>query len=368
MRDHCTLAACARHGSPGGSRWPCSSAGRSPRPRARRTGSSASARSRASSCASATDAAERERAVGQLYELVDAEVLDSLRGEEPFSSLVFIRDRMDAMMEAWGGATLRALRVPAAGRRGPITIGLYSLTGVEGSGSLRFYTGTGAGAALAGASTHEGLLDAQVWPAGADRVVRVMALWSGPPAAEGVRSLRAELWESRDPDRVRPAWTTADQWPDGLWVSDWRTQPGELVFRYQPRYPGWKPGCAGQTEYEDRYRLAAAGGLALARRQVANAWHRELGAAADRLFHALAADDATVLARLVPARAVRTRLPRALVAEPRLRAAARGPAGGRDDGGHRGARRPPGAVAALVGARGRGLAGGRGEARARMTR
>ena len=266
--------------------------------------------------ASATDAAERERAVGQLYELVDAEVLDSLRGEEPFSSLVFIRDRMDAMMEAWGGATLRALRVPAAGRRGPITIGLYSLTGVEGSGSLRFFTGTGAGAELAGASTHEGLLDAQVWPAGPDRVARVMALWSGPPAAEGVRSLRAELWESRDPDRVRLAWTTADQWPDGLWVSDWRTQPGELVFRYQPRYPGWKPGCAGQTEYEDRYRLAAAGGLALARRQVANGWHRELGAAADRLFHALAADDATALARLVPARAVRARLPRALVAEP----------------------------------------------------
>lgn len=266
--------------------------------------------------ASATDAAERERAAGLLYELVDAEVLDSLHGEEPFSSLVFIRERLDAMMEAWGGATLRVLRVPAAGRRGPITIGLYSLTGVEGSGSLRFYTGTGAGAALAGASTHEGLLDAQVWLAGADRVVRVMALWSGPPAAEGVRSLRAELWESRDPDRVQPAWTIADEWPDGLWVSDWRTQPGELVFRYQPRYPGWKPGCAGQTEYEDRYRLAAAGGLALARRQVANAWHRELGAAADRLFHALAADDATALARLVPARAVRARLPRVLVAEP----------------------------------------------------
>jgi hypothetical protein len=266
--------------------------------------------------ASATDAAERERAVGELYELVDAEVLDSLRGEEPFSSLVFIRDRLDAMMEAWGGATLRVLRVPAAGRRGPITVGLYSLTGVDGSGSLRFYVGTGAGAALAGASTHDGLLDAQVWPAGADRVVRVMALWSGPPAAQGARSLRAELWEGRDRDRVRPAWTTAEQWPDGLWVSDWRTQPGELVFRYQPRYPGWKPGCVGQTEHEDHYRLAAAGGLALARRGVANAWHRELGAAADRLFHALAAADAPALARLVPAPAVRARLPRALVAEP----------------------------------------------------
>jgi hypothetical protein len=266
--------------------------------------------------ASATDAAERERAAGQLYELVDAEVLDSLHGEEPFSSLVFIRDRMDAMMEVWGGATLRVLRIPAAGRRGPITIGLYSLTGAEASGSLRFYTGTGAAAALAGASTHDGLLDAQVWPAGPDRVVRVMALWSGPPAAQGVRALRAELWEGRDRDRVQPAWSTAEQWPDGLWVSDWRTQPGELVFRYQPRYPGWKPGCVGQTEHEDHYRLASTGGLALARRQVSNAWHRELGATADRLFHALAADDASALARLVPASALRARLPRTLVAEP----------------------------------------------------
>jgi hypothetical protein len=266
--------------------------------------------------ASATDAAERERAAGLLYELVDAEVLDSLRGEEPFSSLVFIRERLDAMMEAWGGATLRVLRVPAAGRRGPITIGLYSLTGVEGTGSLRFYTGTGAAAARAGAATHDGLLDAQVWPAGPDRVVRVMALWSGPPAALGVRALRAELWEGRDPDRVQRTWSTAPDWPDGLWVSDWRTQPGELVFRYQPRYPGWKPGCADQTEHEDHYRLAPTRGLALARRQVSNAWHRELGAAADRLFQALAAEDAKALARVVRAPALRARLPRALVAEP----------------------------------------------------
>ena len=264
----------------------------------------------------ATDAAERERAVSQLYELVDGEVLDSLHGEEPFSSLVFIRDRLDAMMEAWGGATLRVLRIPAAGSRGPVTVGLYTLTGVEGSGSVRIYIGTGLAAALAGASTHDGLLDAQVWPSGPDHAARIFALWSGPLAGQGVRSLRAELWESRDRDRAKPVWTTATQWPEGLWVSDWRTQPGELVIRYQPHYPGWKPGCAGQTEQEEHYRLAASGGLALARRQVSNAWHRELGATADRLFHALAAGDAAALARLVPAPALRARLPRGLVAEP----------------------------------------------------
>ena len=123
------------------------------------------------------------------------------------------------------------------------------------------------------------------------------------------------------------AWTTATQWPDGLRVTDWRTQAGELVVRYEPRYPGWKPGCAEQFEHEDHYRLVATGGLALARRQVANAWRRELGAAADRLFRALAEDDARALAsaraRARPARAP----PEAPRAEPVCEQA--GPAGPR---------------------------------------
>jgi hypothetical protein len=275
----------------------------------------------------AADGADRERAIGELYEVVDAEVLDSLRGEEPFSSLVFIRERLDAMMESWGGATLRVLRIPGAGNRGPLTLGLYSLTGVEGSGSLRVYAGTGAGAALAASSTHDGLLDARVWPASPDRAARVFAVWSGPAAPHGERALHAELWEGRDHDRVTRAWSTATQWPDGLRVTDWRTQAGELVVRYEPRYPGWKPGCAEQFEHEDHYRLAAAGGLALARRQVANGWHRELGAAADRLFRALADDDARALTVLVPAPALRARLPRSLVSEPVCEQA--GPAGPR---------------------------------------
>jgi hypothetical protein len=264
--------------------------------------------------ATAVDAPERERAMHELYELVDAEVLDSLRGDEPFASLVFIRERLDALMEAWGGATLRVVRIPAVAGRGPITVGLYSLTGIEGSGSLRLYAGTGPGAALAASSTQDGLLEAQVWPAGPDRVPRVLAVWSGPPAAHGVRPLHAELWESRE--RVQRAWSTASEWPDGLWVSDWRTQVGELVVRYPPPYPGWKPGCAIQTEQEDHYRLAAAGGLALARRVVSNGWHRELGASTDRFFRALAAGDQRVLAELVPAPALRARLPRSLVPEP----------------------------------------------------
>jgi hypothetical protein len=264
----------------------------------------------------AADAAERARAVAELYELVDAEVLDSLRADEPFASPAFLRERLDALTEAWGGATLRLLRVPGAGGRAVLTLGLYSLAGVEGAGSLRAYVGTGPGAALAASSTHDGLLDAQVWPVGPDRVVRVLALWSGAPAAHGARSLRAELWEQRAPDRVERAWSTAAQWPDGLAVSDWRTRPGELIVRYEPPYPGWKPGCPAQLEHEDQYRLAAGGGLVLARRRVVNGWRRGLGEAADRLFRALADGDAAAVARLVPAPALRARLPRGLGPEP----------------------------------------------------
>ncbi|HZP38186.1 MAG TPA: hypothetical protein VFE48_17005 [Methylomirabilota bacterium] len=266
--------------------------------------------------AAAADTAERERLVGQLYELVDAEVLDSLHGGGPFAAPAFIRERLDAMMEAWGGVTLRVVRAAVPSGREPLTVGLYTLSGPDGSGALRFYSGAGPEATLSGASVHAGQLEAQVWPAGADRVVRVLALWAGAPEAQGARPLRGELWAAHEGGRVERAWTSAAEWPDGFWVSDWRTQPGELVVRYQPRYPGWKPGCPGQTEQEDHYRLTAAGGLAVARRQVTAAWHRELGAAADRLFGALAARDPAGLARLVPAPALRARLPATLVAEP----------------------------------------------------
>jgi len=275
----------------------------------------------------AAEGPARERAIGELYEVVDAEVLDSLRVDEPFSSLVFLRERLDALMEAWGGATLRVLRVPGAGGRAALTLGLYSLTGVEGSGSLRVYAGIGPGAVLAASSTQDGLLDAQAWPVGPDGVARVLALWSGPPSAHGARALHVELWEGRAPARVQRAWSTAAQWPDGLRVSDWRARPGELVVRYEPPYPGWKPGCPGQAEYEEHYRLAAGGGLALARRQVSNGWHRELGAAADRFFRALADGDARALGVLVPAPGLRARLPRGLVPEPVCEEA--GPAGPR---------------------------------------
>ena len=127
----------------------------------------------------------------------------------------------------------------------------------------------------------------------------------------------------RAPDRVERAWSTAELDEGGLQISEWRTQPGELVLRYQPHYPGWKPGCADQMEQEDHYRLAADGGLVVARRRVTNAWRRDLGAAADALFRALASDDVRTVARLVPAPAIRAAASRSTPARARRRPARR---------------------------------------------
>src|SRR5262249_55475591 len=92
---------------------------------------------------------------------------------------------------------------------------------------------------------------------------------------------------------------------------------GQLVVRHESRYPGWKPGCADQTEQEDVYREAArVPGLALAHRRVLNSWHRELQSTVTRFFVALGADDRTVITALVPDPSVRARLPNALKAEP----------------------------------------------------
>ena len=83
---------------------------------------------------------------------------------------------------------------------------------------------------------------------------------------------------------------------------EWVAHGFEIV---QSHYPGWKPGCVDQMEQEDHSRLAADGGLAVARRQLTNTWRRDLGAAADALLRAIADADARAIARLVPAPAVR---------------------------------------------------------------
>ena len=51
------------------------------------------------------------------------------------------------------------------------------------------------------------------------------------------------------------AWSTTEAFPDGLLARDYRVREAEVTIRYEMHYPGWAPGCDGQTEGEDVYRF-----------------------------------------------------------------------------------------------------------------
>jgi hypothetical protein len=90
-----------------------------------------------------------------------------------------------------------------------------------------------------------------------------------------------------------------------------------VTLRYEARYPGWTPGCEGQTEVEETYRLAPGGeAFVRAQRREHNAWHRAVHSAAAAVFAALAEGDARALARVVPDPRLRERLPATLRPEP----------------------------------------------------
>jgi hypothetical protein len=119
----------------------------------------------------------------------------------------------------------------------------------------------------------------------------------------------------RHAEGMHVAWSTAELFPEGLATRTWSLRGGELRIRYEVRYPGWAPGCEGQTEQEDVYRVTPTGVARIARRPI-EPWHRELHAIVERLSGALAAHDEAALTSLVPDRALRGRLPADLRQEP----------------------------------------------------
>src|SRR6266566_2567546 len=118
-------------------------------------------------------------------------------------------------------------------------------------------------------------------------------------------------------DDVTVIWDTAPLYPEGLVARDWRLRGNELRIRYELHYPGWTPGCEGQTEQEDVYRLPTDGTVParVARRQY-NAWHQALHHSVSGLFAALASGDRASLTAFVPDAELRRRLPATLAAEP----------------------------------------------------
>jgi len=149
---------------------------------------------------------------------------------------------------------------------------------------------------------------------GGGEAAPLLLTWEGTASGWGTRLLRVE-WLRREADRMRVAWSTSEIFPDGLLARAWSVRGGEVRVRYEVRYPGWAPGCEGQTEQEDVYRVSAAGVARVTRRPI-EPWHRELHAAVQRLTTALAERDEPTLSALVPDRGLRGRLPAGLRSEP----------------------------------------------------
>lgn len=253
----------------------------------------------------ASDDAYRE-----IYTLFDEEIVESLASGGVFASLGFLQDRLDAFSEAWGATVVRLMRT------GPLTVGTFQLSDAAAGNSVRVYGGLRDEAALLATLSREGRPLVYTLPPHGGTLPQFLVVWEGPPSPHGTRPLRLEIVRQHG-DSVRVAWSSTTAFPDGLFVNGWSVRGGEVRVHYEVRYPGWTPGCAGQTEFEDVYRLTPgdAAPARIARRQV-NAWHRDFRVSVARLFTAISADDRQAISGLVPDATVRTRLPRSLRAEP----------------------------------------------------
>jgi hypothetical protein len=234
--------------------------------------------------------------------------VESLASGGPFASLDFLQDRLDTFGEAWGGAALRLVRV------GGVLVGAFVLDERSSANSVRVYGSLRDEPALLTALYREGRPVVYGLP-GARDGAPFLVTWEGPASGWGTRSLRVELLR-READGVRVLWSTTSLFTDGLRARSWSVRGGELRIRYELRYPGWAPGCQGQTEQEDVYRVAPAGSVARVTRREHDAWHRDLHSTVERLTDALATRDEAALLALVPDRALRGRLPTTLRAEP----------------------------------------------------
>jgi hypothetical protein len=248
--------------------------------------------------------------VREMYALMDEEIVESLASGGFFASPFFLQDRMDGFAEAWGAAHARIERV------GPLVVGAFALGDAPGGASVRVYGSRRGHPALLATLARDGLPAVHPVAAPPGQPALFVVAWEGAPSGRGTHLLRLDLVRQRGDD-VELAWSTADVYDGALIARSYAVRGTELRVRYELRYPGWAPGCAGQTEVEDVFRVEPPTGqvVAAGRRDV-NGWHRDVHAAAARLFAALAADEPATLAALVPDARVRHRLPPRLEAEP----------------------------------------------------
>jgi len=262
------------------------------------------------SAAQVLDTAAAAEAYRAAYELLDEEIVESLGSGSVFSSTAFLQERLDAFSDAWGGASVRILRL------GRFTVGVFQLGERAIGNSVRVYGRLRDEAALLTTMAREGRPSLYPLPPAAS-AVQFLVAWDGAPSGRGTsRPVRLEQVRQQG-DGVHVVWSTANVYPDGLVARTYGVRGGELRVRYELRYPGWVPGCDGQTEQEDLYRLGGATGTyaRVSQRQY-DAWHRDMRAVAARVFAAVAGGDRRALADLVPDPRVRERLPAKLEPDP----------------------------------------------------
>ena len=249
-------------------------------------------------------------AVGEIYALLDDEILENLASGSLFASEGFLQERLDAFNEAWGGSAFRVLALRGAG----LTVVAFQLAPGGSGNTVRLYGLSRSRAALIRAIHGEGVPILHEMPPTRAGDPQFLVAWLGPQSSRGSTGLRLEVWR-RQGASVALAWSTDALGEGRPLVSRFSLGGQQVSFRYEVRYPGWKPGCEGQTEHEDLYRYAAAREtFVLARRQVVNGWHRELHAVVARFLSALNAGNESALAGLAPA-SLRSRLPARLLAD-----------------------------------------------------
>ena len=244
-----------------------------------------------------------EELLREIYGILDDEIVENLASGGLFASQAFLQDRLDAFNEAWGGAKFRILALAGS----DLMVGAFQLSRNGSGNSVRIYEPSGGG--LVSAIHREGVPLLHEMPTTRSGEPQFLVAWVGPQSSRGNTGLRLELWRRRGKS-VDLAWSTDNLVEGGLLVSQFSLGTQEIAFRYEVRYPGWKPGCAGQTEQEDFYRFVAARQVfVLVRRRVHNGWHREFHADLARFLSALNAKDDRALAGLVSDKALRSRLP-----------------------------------------------------------
>ncbi len=245
----------------------------------------------------------------EIEALLDAEVLESLGTGGPFASLEFIRDRLEAFGDAWGGASLRLEPL-----RGGFLLGRFRLSAKGVANSIRLYGMTGGGPVLVRSWREDGVPEIYPWPERGGAAA-FLVVWAGAQTGWGSWPARLTLWRVRG-GSITATWRSAERFRETLWVARLAVVRETVFIRYELRYPGWKPGCDVQSEQEDLYRVdAASGSLKLVSRRLFNGWHRELQATVTRFFAAAAAGDGRGIAGLVPDAGLRATLPGGLSPE-----------------------------------------------------